>query len=123
MESAPNQDDLIIKQQEEIQKTIAASSDLVSNKLPLKVLEDEFANDEVYRTKIAKLSDQYSEFRRIRPDGNCFFRAVGFRLFEWLLDDSIGISTWQYTDTKIDRMRDIGKASPPRSLNNDSDGL
>ena len=87
MESAPNQDDLIIKQQEEIQKTIAASSDLVSNKLPLKVLEDEFANDEVYRTKIAKLSDQYSEFRRIRPDGNCFFRAVGFRLFEWLLDN------------------------------------
>ena len=54
---------------------------------PLKVLEDEFANDEVYRTKIAKLSDQYSEFRRIRPDGNCFFRAVGFRLFEWLLDN------------------------------------
>ena len=81
-----NQDDLILKQQEEIQQNIAASSDLVSDKLPLKVLEEEFSNDEVYKSKIAKLSEKYSEFRRIRPDGNCFFRAVGFRLFEWLLE-------------------------------------
>ena len=87
MDTSHNQDDLILKQQEEIQKTIAASSDLVSDKLPLKTLEEEFANDEVYRSKIAKLSDKYSEYRRIRPDGNCFFRAVGFRLFEWLLEN------------------------------------
>ena len=80
-----NQDDLILKQQEEIQQHIAASSELVSDKLPLKVLEEQFSNDEVYKSKIAKLSEQYSEFRRIRPDGNCFFRAFGFRLFEWLL--------------------------------------
>ena len=87
MESGQNQDDLIIKQQEDIQKKIAASSHLVSDKLPLSQLEDEFANDEIYRSKIAKLSEQYSEFRRIRPDGNCFFRAAGFRLFEWLLEN------------------------------------
>ena len=80
-----NQDDLILKQQEEIQQNIAASSDLVSEKLPLKLLEEEFFHDEVYKSKIAKLTEQYSEFRRIRPDGNCFFRAVGFRMFEWLL--------------------------------------
>ena len=66
MDTSHNQDDLILKQQEEIQKTIAASSDLVSDKLPLKTLEEEFANDEVYRRKIAKLCDKYSEFRRIR---------------------------------------------------------
>ena len=60
MDTSHNQDDLILKQQEEIQKTIAASSDLVSDKLPLKTLEEEFANDEVYRSKIAKLSDKYS---------------------------------------------------------------
>ena len=46
MDTSHNQDDLILKQQEEIQKTIAASSDLVSDKLPLKTLEEEFANDE-----------------------------------------------------------------------------
>ena len=43
MDTSHNQDDLILKQQEEIQKTIAASSDLVSDKLPLKTLEEEFA--------------------------------------------------------------------------------
>ena len=41
-----NQDDLIMRQQEEIQQNIAAASDLVSEKLPLTVLQEEFANDE-----------------------------------------------------------------------------
>ena len=34
-----------------------------------------------------KIMETYSELRRTRPDGNCFFRAVGFRLFELLLED------------------------------------
>ena len=83
----PNQDDLIIKQQEAIQKDIADNTKLVSDKQSLKVLETEFSNDEVFKSKIVKLSDNYSQIRRVRPDGNCFFRAVGYRLCEKLLED------------------------------------
>ena len=82
-----NQDELIIKQQEEIQKDIAAKSGLVSDSLSWSNLEQEFENDPVFKSKVVKLSEKYAQFRRIRPDGNCFFRAVGFRLFEWLLDN------------------------------------
>ena len=80
-----NQDELILKQQEAIQKDIASSTSLVSGVLPLNQLETEFQADEVFRAKIRKLQDKYSHLRRVRPDGNCFFRAVGFRLFAQLL--------------------------------------
>jgi len=82
-----NRDEMILKQQEDIQKDIATNTDLVSAKHPLKQLEVDFANDEVFKFKIIKIGDKYSEFRRTRPDGNCFFRAVGFRLFELMMED------------------------------------
>ena len=81
-----NRDEMILKQQEDIQKDIASSSDLVSARHPIKQLEVDFASDEVFKSKVVKIGETYSEFRRTRPDGNCFFRAVGFRLFELMLE-------------------------------------
>ena len=80
-----NQDELILKQQEAIQKDIADNTKLVSDVLPLQSLEAEFQTDEVFKSKILKLGQKYSRMRRVRPDGNCFFRAVGYRLFEVLI--------------------------------------
>ena len=34
--------------------------------------------------------DTYESLRRVRPDGNCFFRAVGFAYLEQLLKDKSG---------------------------------
>jgi len=59
---------------------------LVSARHPIKQLEVDFVSDEVFKSKIVKIGETYSEFRRTRPDGNCFFRAVGFRLFELMLE-------------------------------------
>ena len=77
-----NQDELILKQQAQIQKDIADNTKLVSDILPLQSLEAEFQADEVFKAKILKLGQKYSRMRRVRPDGNCFFRAVGYSLFE-----------------------------------------
>ena len=77
-----NQDELILKQQEAIQKDIADNTKLVSDLLPLQSLETEFQSDDVFKSKILQLGQKYSQMRRVRPDGNCFFRAVGYRLFE-----------------------------------------
>ena len=88
MNENENVDALITEQTEKIQADIASSTALVSDRLPLTTLEEDFASDEVYRSKVAKIKDKYAEFRRTRPDGNCFFRAIGFRLFELLLGNS-----------------------------------
>ena len=80
-------------------------------RLPIAQLDADFAADPVYRAKVgptltsltsltpllppkvAKIAETYGEFRRTRPDGNCFFRAIGFRLFEALLGDSAAWAT------------------------------
>eukprot|EP00775_Hariotina_reticulata_P006107 gene6107-6345_t len=40
---------------------------------------------QVFVGKIAALQSQYSSMRRIRGDGNCFFRSFIYRYLEWLL--------------------------------------
>ncbi len=35
--------------------------------------------------KLRALSARYAGLRRVRSDGNCFFRATAFGLLEWLL--------------------------------------
>lgn len=86
-ELVPHQDELILQQQEQIQKDIANANDLVSVKNDMSQLAKDFASDEVYKSKAEALGAKYSHFRRTRPDGNCFFRAVAFRQFELMLNN------------------------------------
>jgi len=85
--SAAHQDELIRQQQEAIAKDIADNIPLVGDRLDIGQLSLDFQTDPVYKAKVAKLSEIYSHFRRTRPDGNCFFRAVAFRQFELMLSD------------------------------------
>jgi hypothetical protein len=39
----------------------------------------------VFISKIRALQARYGALRRVRADGNCFFRAAGFALLEWLV--------------------------------------
>lgn len=98
-----NVDHLITEQTERIQADIASSTNLISERIPLKQLQIDFANDEIFKSKIVKIGDAYAEFRRTRPDGNCFFRAVGFRLFELLLGNS---SEWERVREAIKGSKD-----------------
>ncbi|EPS36771.1 hypothetical protein H072_9639 [Dactylellina haptotyla CBS 200.50] len=51
-----------------------------------KILEAEYAGaDPVYVRKTAALSPKYSNYRTIRGDGNCGWRALAFGYFELLL--------------------------------------
>lgn len=84
-DTSENQDDLIQKQEEQIKKDIATNNELVAQRDHIKQLEVDFVADEVFKAKVVKLGEKYAAFRRTRPDGNCFFRAVGFRLLELML--------------------------------------
>jgi ubiquitin thioesterase protein OTUB1 len=52
-------------------------------------LEDEYIGNEkaVFAPKIQHLKTLFSGSRATRRDGNCFYRAVGFRFAELLKDD------------------------------------
>ncbi|KAG9289148.1 hypothetical protein G9A89_022457 [Geosiphon pyriformis] len=50
-----------------------------------KLYEEYQHGSDVYKQKIAKLSQRHGRIRRCRGDGNCFYRAFAFAWFERLL--------------------------------------
>ncbi|KAJ9052638.1 hypothetical protein DSO57_1032251 [Entomophthora muscae] len=68
----------------------AAIHPLVAVAEPISKLAEEYANgSQIYQKKIDNLSKDFGRFRRCRGDGNCFYRAFAFSLFEKLLSGSI----------------------------------
>ncbi|KAA0195068.1 Ubiquitin thioesterase, partial [Fasciolopsis buskii] len=80
-----NSDEAIQAQQEAIESAIKASSPLISDVLPLSTLDEDFAGHSVYLEKLNLLKEKYRGIRRLRRDGNCFYRAFGFAYIEYLL--------------------------------------
>ena len=60
---------------------------MISDLIPIEVLEREYEYDAVYREKLSSLRSQFSHFRRTRPDGNCFFRAFCYAFIEYLIEN------------------------------------
>ncbi|XP_049868459.1 ubiquitin thioesterase otubain-like [Pectinophora gossypiella] len=87
VDNSINQDELIMKQQREIEKEISESIPLVGDLEDLSSLEKEYNEDPVYLLKVKDLSSKYKCIRRTRPDGNCFFRAFSYAYLEQLLTD------------------------------------
>jgi ubiquitin thioesterase protein OTUB1 len=77
------QDDMTMAQEAQIRADIAAKDELVASMtLPFSVLEKEYASNPAFLRKIADLPKQYSSYRRVRGDGNCFYRAYVFAILE-----------------------------------------
>jgi ubiquitin thioesterase protein OTUB1 len=89
------EDELIIRQQEGIEKEISARIPLVGAKEDLTQLTEEYAQDPVYLAKLEELSKTYGHLRRMRPDGNCFFRAFCYRSLETILSKEEQISAFR----------------------------
>jgi hypothetical protein len=81
-------DEAILEQMEQIKNEIAETKPLVGRMVAISVLSTEYdVNDVIYQEKIQNLSTKYQKIRQIRPDGNCFFRAVLFAYLERLIHD------------------------------------
>ncbi|KAL4721108.1 hypothetical protein ACJJTC_005655 [Scirpophaga incertulas] len=86
-DNSVNQDELIMKQQREIEKEISLTIPLVGELESIASLEKEYIEDKVYLSKVKDLASKYKHVRRTRPDGNCFFRAFSYAYLEHLLTD------------------------------------
>lgn len=87
-------DSAILRYQEEISNEVAEQSPLVSTREDFGRILGEYINDPVFRDKLIFLSNRYGLIRRTRGDGNCFYRAFGFRLCELLAVDD-RYRTWR----------------------------
>lgn len=64
---------------------ISDSIPLISDIFEIESLDTEYNSDQVYSQKVKKLGERYTKLRRIRPDGNCFFRAFAYNYLEYLV--------------------------------------
>ncbi|GMH45869.1 hypothetical protein BSKO_13832 [Bryopsis sp. KO-2023] len=79
-------DEDIVRQQNIIMEEQAKNSPLVGSIEPLSGMETEYKNgNEVFVEKLQYLQKDYSGVRRVRRDGNCFFRGFIFGYIESLL--------------------------------------
>lgn len=62
-----------------------AKKPYVGDKETFDTLIQDYQSYPVFVSKIKSLAARYGGIRRVRSDGNCFFRATAFSLLEWLL--------------------------------------
>lgn len=58
---------------------------MISEQLPVSTLNNEYADDAVYARKVQDIEKKYKYIRKVRPDGNCFFRGFAFAILEHLI--------------------------------------
>ncbi|CAH1791956.1 unnamed protein product [Owenia fusiformis] len=90
-----NYDEATLAQQKKIEQQIVTEQSLISERVDFSELEDEYAKDEVFQLKIKDLKSKYACMRKIRGDGNCFYRAFGFAYMEKLLSDPTEFKRFQ----------------------------
>lgn len=83
-----------IQAQEQSLKSDAESSALVGEKQGLTCLREEYADNPGFLPKVEALSKRYSAMRKTRPDGNCFYRAYLYGIFEILVEQPTLRSTF-----------------------------
>uniref|UniRef100_A0A915KUC1 ubiquitinyl hydrolase 1 n=1 Tax=Romanomermis culicivorax TaxID=13658 RepID=A0A915KUC1_ROMCU len=90
-DSNTNIDEATQQQQKAIEDEIAVQQPLVAEKTPISGVENEYiaTGNTIFQAKARDLATRYKFIRRIRGDGNCFYRALAFAQCERLLGDQI----------------------------------
>lgn len=91
--TAQEQDQLTIDQMNDIVASIAKSQPMVGEKVGVsEALSLEYAENPQrgFRVGIEHLSKKYGAMRRVRKDGNCFYRAFLYRYVEALVSEQAG---------------------------------
>ena len=68
----------------ELKKAINESMPFISELQDIAVIKSEYENNK-FEKCFDELSKRYKNIRRLRRDGNCFYRAFLFQLFEYFI--------------------------------------
>mmetsp|Transcript_50291 Transcript_50291/g.129617 ORF Transcript_50291/g.129617 Transcript_50291/m.129617 type:complete len:256 (-) Transcript_50291:67-834(-) len=81
--SRPDDSDIMAHEREVHDEASACA--LVGPKLALDALKEQYADNPGFLRKVDDLQKRFDGMRRTRPDGNCFYRAYLFGVFEQLV--------------------------------------
>lgn len=91
MASSEMSDEAILAQMASIQADVESKQPIVgASRAALDGLLDEYAKLPAFVAKIRAARDKYSAMRRVRGDGNCFYRAYVLGCLEWYAEAEDG---------------------------------
>ena len=73
-----------IEYENAIREQIQLTMPLISELLPINSLLDDYKNNYEYSNSIKEITTKYKSIRKVRRDGNCFYRSFIYRLFEYI---------------------------------------
>ena len=76
--------ELTIEYENSIRQQIELTCPLVSEELPINILLDDYKFNAEYSNSVKQITDKYKHIRKVRRDGNCFYRSFIYRIFEYI---------------------------------------
>ena len=67
-----------------LKEEIEQKTPLISEKIDIQNLMKEYESNEEYINSVKVITEKYKYIRKVRRDGNCFYRAFIYRLFEYI---------------------------------------
>ena len=75
---------MAVEYENNIKAEIEQSMPLISEKIDIQNLLKEYESNTEYINSVKLITEKYKFIRKVRRDGNCFYRAFIYRLFEYI---------------------------------------
>ena len=98
--------ELSIEYENALRQEIELNSPLISDQLPIIVLLSDYENNFNYSKSIKEITNKYKFIRKVRRDGNCFYRSFIYRLFEHICMKN-NKELFEYIKKKIADAKDL----------------
>ena len=98
--------ELSIEYENALRQEIELNSPLISDQLPIIVLLSDYENNFNYSKSIKEITNKYKFIRKVRRDGNCFYRSFIYRLFEHICMKN-NKELFEYINKKITDAKDL----------------
>ena len=67
-----------------LRQEVEQTTPLISEELPVSILLDDYKSNQEYSYSVKQITDKYKYIRKVRRDGNCFYRSFIYRIFEYI---------------------------------------
>ena len=67
-----------------LRQEVEQTTPLISEELPVSILLDDYKSNQEYSNSVKQITDKYKYIRKVRRDGNCFYRSFIYRIFEYI---------------------------------------
>ena len=101
-----SQYELSIEYENALRQELEKSTPLISEQLDINILNEDYKSNEEYVNSVKTITTKYKKIRKVRRDGNCFYRSFIYRLFEFICMKN-NQKLFEHIKKKIEEVKDL----------------